>query len=512
MIGAGIGGLAASLRLAHAGLPVRVLDMADGPGGKMRTVPSAAGPVDSGPTVFTMKRMFDRLFADVGEHIDDHLPLVRESVLARHWWPDGAQLDLHVNRDASAAAVRDFAGAAAERQFRRFCQQAERLFDAFRRPVMEAPAPDIAGIAGASVGNPGLLPALLPGRSLMGLLEGRFTDPRLRQLFGRYATYVGGSPWQSPAILALIWRAEEAGVWRIHGGMHRLALMLERLAALRGATFHYGNPVEQIERTGNWFAVRMRDGQVHSARQIVFNGDPAALARGLLGEQVKGAVTQTGIRPRALSAFVWSFAAAPSGRVLGHHNVLFNDDYSSEFADIGAGRMPKDPAIYVCAQDRGAGASPSGTERFEIIINGAPVGPETPRANREYEQCREMTFTALEQRGLTFTPLPDRPALTTPHDFAERFPASAGSLYGLSPHGTRASFRRPVTRTPIPGLFLCGGGVHPGAGIPMALTSGRHAAEAILKRLASTSTSRRTGTRGGTSTDSRTMANAESRS
>ncbi|MEL7153754.1 MAG: FAD-dependent oxidoreductase [Pseudomonadota bacterium] len=126
--------------------------------------------------------------------------------------------------------------------------------------------------------------------------------------------------------------------------------------------------------------------------------------------------------------------------------------------------------------------------------------------------CLTQTFQALSAHGLDFAPLPERFSLTTPHDFAERFPASAGSLYGRSPHGMMASFQRPTVRSRIPGLYLAGGGVHPGAGLPMAATSGRLAAEAILTDLASTSKFPRTAMRGGMSTGYRTAAPTASRS
>jgi 1-hydroxycarotenoid 3,4-desaturase len=174
------------------------------------------------------------------------------------------------------------------------------------------------------------------------------------------------------------------------------------------------------------------------------------------------------------------------------------------------GRMPRDPTLYVCAQDRGSDARPGGPERFEIIMNGPPRPGTTPD-REEMAQCRKTTFTTLETMGLTFDPEPGIEALTTPEAFNGLFPGTDGSLYGLSPHGTMAAFRRPRARTEMPGLYLCGGGAHPGAGIPMATLSGRHAAEAILQDLASTSPSRPTGMAGGMSTASRRMVNMPSR-
>ncbi|MEM9141037.1 MAG: 1-hydroxycarotenoid 3,4-desaturase CrtD [Pseudomonadota bacterium] len=513
VIGAGMGGLAAALRLAGAGHDVEVLEAAPGPGGKLRAVPSDAGPVDTGPTVLTLLPYFQGLFADSGLDFASYVTVRRQHLLARHWWPDGSSLDLFDDTDASADAIRAFAGAGAEDEFRRFTKDTERLFHAFESPVMQAPELKGTRVAAAALTRPAVLPWLRPGRTLWQALSKRFSDPRLVQLFARYATYVGGSPFQSPALLALIWQAEQAGVWCVDGGMTALARGIERAATDKGAGFHYNAPVARLERDGRGFRVHLQDGSTRTAGQVLFNGDPGALARGLLGEAVTDAVAPKATTPRALSAWVWAFAATPHGRDLAHHNVFFNTHYRREFRAADLGRMPDDAALYVCAQDRGDGKTPpdGSLERFEIILNGAACDG-SPCGTEDQDACRIQTFQMLGDRGLTFSPVPERAALTTPSDFARAHPGSDGSLYGRSPHGMTASFQRPTVKSLIPGLYLAGGGVHPGAGLPMALTSGRRAAEAILNDLASTSRSRRTDTRGGMSMGSRMTEPAVSRS
>jgi 1-hydroxycarotenoid 3,4-desaturase len=174
--------------------------------------------------------------------------------------------------------------------------------------------------------------------------------------------------------------------------------------------------------------------------------------------------------------------------------------------------MPEAPALYVCAQDRGMGAPPAGHERFEIIMNARPVTEDGPEWNeKETQECHQRMLALLSARGLRFSPEPGPETMTTPADFAQLFPASDGSLYGRSPHGMMASFRRPTAQSRLPGLYLAGGGVHPGPGIPMALTSGRHAAAAIVSGRTSTSSSRPTAMPGGMSTASPTTATGRSR-
>jgi 1-hydroxycarotenoid 3,4-desaturase len=414
--------------------------------------------------------------------------LTREPCLARHFWPDGSRLDLYDDATRNRAAVDAFGGPRALEEFEAFCDEAKALFALFDAPMMRAAEPRLGALTKAVLSAPRHLSTLSPLATLEGHLKRRFSDPRLRQLFARYATYVGGMPGQSPALLSLIWHAELSGVWRVVGGMHRLAeAMADRILAL-GGTILLQTDVKGIEvKDGRAHGVRLENGRVLEAPVVVFNGDPRALAEGKLGPAAAQVAPQTRSAKRSLSARVWSFAATPSPEVpLTHHNVFFGQTPGSEFRDLAAGLMPRDPTVYLCAEDRGTGApAPSGPERFEIILNAAPLTEGAP-IDEEVEACRQVTFQTLARFGLRFDPEPPDSALTTPAGFEALFPGSAGALYGQSPHGMTASLRRPRARTLYPGLYLVGGGTHPGAGVPMAALSGQHAAAAILEDLVST--------------------------
>jgi 1-hydroxycarotenoid 3,4-desaturase len=373
---------------------------------------------------------------------------------------------------------------------------------------MRAAKPDLPAIARATLRQPNLWPALLPGMTLDRWLGQFFRDPRLRQLFGRYATYVGGRPAHTPAVLSLVWQAEAQGVWAVTDGIQALAQALARAAQTLGVRFHYATNARRITRQSGRVAHVETDQGHHPADIVVFNGDPRALTDGHLGEAAQSALKPPG-KP-SLSAWVWSFAAMPQGpraKDLLQHNLFFTADPSAEFGPIGAGKMPESPTLYLNAQDRELGAPPA-TERFQIILN-APAGqPDHPDEDRT---CHDRTFPALAQMGLTFSPPPGPEALTRPKDLAARFPASQGAIYGASPEGALAAFKRPVARTGLPGLYLAGGGVHPGAGVPMALLSGKQAALQALQDLTSPSTSGRTAMRGGMSMASPKTAQKPSR-
>ncbi|NNE87972.1 MAG: phytoene desaturase [Silicimonas sp.] len=498
VIGAGIGGLATALRLAHAGLSVRVLERHATPGGKIRTVPSSAGPVDAGPTVLTMKHVFDQLFADVGEQLSDHVTLHPLPTLARHYWRDGTCLDLMPDISQSIANITQALGDDAARDYARFAKLSERLFKAFDAPMMQAATPSMATLTAKVLSRTGLIKDMTPHMSLDRALSRHFKDPRLAQLFGRYATYVGGSPKGSPAILSLIAHAEAAGVWRVEGGFHTLPRAIEALATRRGASFLYGTDVQDVKKEGADFVVNTQY-ETFTANQIVFNGDPRALQTGALGADLKSAVAQKSVEPRSLSAAVLSFAARATGPSLAHHTVFFGDTPNAEFDALHEGRLPTDATLYVCAEDQGCIHPNTTEERFEIILN-APAG--LTQTVQEKHACLTYILQRLRQFGLTFDPIPKADALTMPADFDQMFPASQGALYGRSPAGMTAAFKRPTARTRVPGLYLTGGGAHPGAGVPMATLSARHAVAAIMADRTSQSKLVPTDTPGGTSTGS----------
>jgi 1-hydroxycarotenoid 3,4-desaturase len=291
VIGAGMGGLAAAVDLARRGADVTVLERAASPGGKMRQVQAGGAGVDAGPTVFTMRWIFEGLFADAGERLEDALALLPAETLARHAWRQGGRLDLFADVARSAAAIGDFAGAADASGYLEFCRRSADIHRTLVGPFIAAERPSpIALVNRVGWGRLDALWRTRPWQSLWGALGQHFRDPRLRQLFGRYATYCGCSPFLAPATLMLVAHVEQDGVWLVDGGMVRVAEALQALAERQGARFRFGADVAEILVTGGRAAgVRLADGTEIAAEALVFNGDAAALARGMLGGATRGA-------------------------------------------------------------------------------------------------------------------------------------------------------------------------------------------------------------------------------
>ena len=485
VIGAGVGGLVAALELGRRGHEVIVLERGARPGGKLRQQCVAGHYIDAGPTVFTLRDVFEEIFTAAGSSLDAELTLQPLKVLARHAWSADERLDLHADPRRAAEAIGDFAGPNEARCYLRFCQRSRRVFEALERPFIRNSKPNPLSLAGRIASHRlGSLGQIHPFSTYWRKLLEEFRDQRLQQLFGRYATYMGSSPYAAPATLMLIAHVEQMGVWTVEGGMYRLVEALTRLAQGHGVRFRYHSEVQGVELgTDKVCSVQLPDGEKLAVDSVIVNADPAAITGGKLGPNIRHAVGTPDPEKRSLSALTWSLVARSWGFPLHRHSVFFSTDYASEFTDIFRhGRLPATPTVYVCAQDRGDHdtAVDGGPERLFCLVNAPPVGDRRHYSQSEVASCQQRTLTLLRHCGLELEISPEASCVTTPQDFEDLFPGTGGALYGQASHGWLAPFRRPGAGTRIPGLYLAGGSTHPGAGVPMAAVSGCLAASQLL--------------------------------
>ena len=385
VVGAGAGGLAAAADLASAGFDVTVLERAAAPGGKMRSLQAGGFDIDAGPTVFTMRWVFEGLFEAAGVGLDDALQLSAAEVLARHAWTSGGRLDLYADPDASVRAISEFAGPAEGQAYRRFLDKCADVYRTLETPFIRSERPrstrDLMGRVGLR-GLPGLV-RTQPMQSLWRALGASFRDPRLRQLFARYATYVGASPLSAPATLVLIAHVEQAGVWLVRGGMCELARQMQLLGERCGATFRFGAQVREILIEGDRVRGVLLEGDERVlADAVVFNGDSAALGSGLLGQSATRAAPPTPRSQRSLSAVTWCAAARPEGFPLQHHNVFFAEDYPREFKRVFEDRSITDAPTRVSVRARAQCGSRRGQRRCRRCRGADAAARERPRGWR----------------------------------------------------------------------------------------------------------------------------------
>ncbi|MEM8660108.1 MAG: 1-hydroxycarotenoid 3,4-desaturase CrtD [Pseudomonadota bacterium] len=485
IIGSGIAGLSAALTLATQQRQVIVLERGDAPGGKMRAVTVHGESIDSGPTVLTMRSVFDEILEDAGFALDEIAPTTPLTCLARHAWSDTERLDLFADRERSFDAIGEFAGPREANAYRRFCRAAEYSFNTLEHSFLRASKPNLISLSWrVRAKGPLALARSKPFSSLWQVLNEYFRDPRLIQLFARYATYCGCSPWRVPGNMMLIAHLEQQGVWRVRGGMQRLAEGLMQAARQCDVSFQFGQEVTNIATSrGRVSAVVLQNGEKIECDSIICTADPAAIHQGLLGRTVAKSLGRTRARQRSLSAITWSMTGVSRGFNPAYHNIFFSNDYALEFEQLFKHQsVPVQPTVYLCAQDKGERQpAPDGPKKLLCVINAPAIGDRHTFNQQEIASCTQRMMNLLASCGLQIETSPEQMQITTPSDFATRFPGTAGALYGQATHGWRSAFHRPSARTQIPGLYLAGGGVHPGPGLPMVALSGRLAARTLLQ-------------------------------
>lgn len=486
VIGAGMGGLAAALTLSSNGVPVLLLERHATPGGKMRQLHVAGKAIDAGPTVFTMRWVFESLFANAGLKLDEYLQLHEADLLARHSWIGSESLDLYPQLEPSMQAISEFASNKDADNYRRFARQTEQVFNTLDKTFMQAQRPNPVALS-LSGGLRGMIDMAntKPFVSLWNSLAGSFDDARLRQLFARYATYCGSSPFKAPATLMLIAHVERAGVWVVEGGMQSLANAMASALELQGVESRYDSGVATINASNKRITgVTLDSGETLEARAVIFNGDTQALAKGLLGEHVRSACSLR--KEPSLSAVTHCQVASTSGYELAHHTVFFGNDYQDEFDSVFRQQtLTSQPTVYVCAQDRGRAEhnlADTDHERLFSLVNA----PATKMSEEAVTDAVEKLHNALYQHGLFINDTQGDSIVTSPNDFSNLIPASDGALYGRPTHGWMGSFKRPGARSLLHNLYLCGGSVHPGPGVPMATLSGQLAAQRLCRDLSIT--------------------------
>ncbi len=468
VVGAGVGGLAVAARLAAGGHEVTVLEAATTVGGKLGLQEREGFRFDTGPSLLTMPKVFEDLFGATGGWPHD-LVLERLDPIARYHFADGTTLDIGDDLDEQCVRMEALQEGNGE-QWREFQQRARRIWKASQTPFLETALHGPRTLAALTLRHPADVAVLAPGRTMRDLARRHLSDPRLRMVVDRYATYTGSDPRRAPAALAAIPYVEQAyGGWYVAGGLRRLAdALLERCLSL-GVTVRTSARVTQIPKPIS--GVVLLDGTVVAADLVVANADAAHVYGDLVA--CPPASRRLARTTPSLSGFVLLLAVEGRTDGLAHHTVSFPADYDAEFdAVFRRGRPVDDPTLYVSVPPD---AAPPGCEAWFVLVNaprhGSGTGAMDWRAPGVARAYTDRLLGLLASRGLLDPTRLRWHDIITPADLEERTGAVGGAIYGTSSNGATAAFLRPANRSPVPGLYLVGGSSHPGGGLPLVALS-----------------------------------------
>ena len=477
VIGAGVGGLCAAIRLRARGHGVIVVERNAVAGGKLARYERDGFAFDTGPSLLTWPEEFDAVLALAGTSLREQCEVRALDPQFHYRWRDGTQLELPRDRVAARRAVEAFSPGSGV-QWDRFTRRAERIWEVSERTFLNGPMGSPLTLA-RRMRSPMDLLAIDPLPTLARRAAKDFTDPRLRQWLGRYATYSGSSPFLAPATLACIPALEQMhGAWHLTGGVTRLADVLTATALGLGVEIRLGSDVDAVTVSNDAVTgVRLVDGEMIPAAVVVANVDASHLYGDLLHDAA--ATAKAARASRSSSGFVLLIGVDGITPGLGHHNIAFSADYEREFRQLFVdGRPADDPTVYVCnsaAPD--PTQAPSGCENWFVLVN-APSGDHLDWAQLA-EPVRERLLDTMAGHGWDVRSRARFVETITPADIAQRYRSPGGSIYGTSSNGRRAAFVRPGNRGPRRGLYLVGGSSHPGGGLPMVARSARIVADLV---------------------------------
>ncbi|WP_422660917.1 phytoene desaturase family protein [Paenibacillus sp. EC2-1] len=484
VIGAGLGGLSCAIRLATSGYQVTVFEQQNAVGGKLQRVEYEGYHFDRGPSTITMPEAFERVFRTAGRRMEDYLDMYKIDPSTRNFFADGHIVDMSSDIEWMKEQIAAYSPHDAS-QLNAFLSESRELFQQADRQFLNTLLLDMK-----SKLKPQLISALLrirPLTSLQKLLYRYFRHPNTLAMYGRYATYVGSSPYQSPAIFAMMAHLEGTlGVYGVKGGTSAIPAAFERLARELGVEIYTGAKVRKLLiHDGEVRGVESERGAM-SADVTIANGDVLSICRDMIPALHRPSMSDSKIAAYepSLSGFVSLIGVRKHYEQLLHHNVYFPEHYEQEFQDIfGALVAPSNPTIYICHSGYSEPSmAPEGGSNLFVLAN-APYTSSSWNWDMERGRYGSSLIKRLETRGLAGITSAEVKRFYTPEDLQKDTGAYRGAIYGISSNSARQTFSRPAnTLKGLNRFWFVGGTTNPGGGTPIVTLSGQLVAEEILSR------------------------------
>ncbi|MDN3587228.1 phytoene desaturase family protein [Pedobacter aquatilis] len=478
IIGAGVAGIASSIRLAMKGYTVQVFEANAYPGGKLTEVNADGFRFDAGPSLFTMPQYVDELFTLAGKNPKDYFEYDKLDEICRYFYEDGLRLSASSDINKFAKEIEHKTNAKAS-EIKSFFEKSETIYAVTHKVFLERSLHKLKSYLHwdtvKSIFRFGQIDAF---RTQHKANLHAFSDERITQLFNRYATYNGSNPYQAPATLNVIPHFEyHFGAYLPKNGMHAIILALVNLAEDLGVKFHYNKKVDEViykveGRRRKVEGIKIND-ITQKADVVISNLDIWFTYKNLLNNilQPKKLLSQQ----RSSSALIFYWGIKSIYPELGLHNILFAKDYQSEFDAIWSKKsISEDPTIYINITSKHiATDAPKDCENWFVMINvPANEGQDWDKLIKSAKQHILLKLNRILKKDVSKDIISE--TILDPRSIESKTGSYQGSLYGNSSNNQLAAFLRHSNfSSTIKNLYFCGGSVHPGGGIPLALLSAK---------------------------------------
>jgi phytoene desaturase len=482
VIGAGIGGIAASIRLARKGYSVKVFEASEHPGGKLSEFKMGEYRFDRGPSLFTLPKYVEELFELCNEKMSDHFSYSELPILCNYFYPDGFHFQAKGNKEENIKAIVQ-AFDEDEEKVRAFFSKAEFIYNTTAPLFLERPL-KLSKLYKTEAFWKGI--ARIRKLPLSGTytvqLKKYFKNPKTIQYFQRYATYNGSSPYKTPALMQLLPHVEQGiGAFIPDKGMHDITLQLYELAKRQNVEFIFNSVVDEIiVKEKRAAGIRYNDIQIEKANLVVSNMDIYPTYKKLLPKEREPRVILNQEKSSSALIFYWGLNEYKN-KSLSIHNIFFSDDYIQEFQSIfERGSLANDLTIYVHITSKHIPSdAPAKGENWFVMVN-APNN-KGQNWNEIVETVRQNIIQKLE--SMLGDKIEDKiccERVWSPKGIEEDTSSHLGALYGNASNSASASFFRHANNSSrIKDLYFVGGSVHPGGGVPLAILSAKTMSEYI---------------------------------
>ncbi|TSB46587.1 phytoene desaturase family protein [Alkalicoccobacillus porphyridii] len=483
IIGGGLGGLSSAISLARKGYKVHVLEKNNHFGGKMRRYHIGNASFDFGPNTITMPEIFQKVISQTGANPDHYFTFERIVTHTRNHFSDGTYLDMSSDADEMKQNLAPHSISSSS--YEHYLAEITRLYQLSKEHFFPRTFTGWTDYL-----SPTLTKALLsvhPLQNLDTFHRRYFKDERVVQMLNRYATYIGSSPYQTPATFAMIAYLELVqGVYYVRGGNPTIAEGFVKRATELGVTLHTNKQATRIQvEQKKAVAVECEDGSYYPCDEVILNGDLLQVYPDLVAEEHRPSFLnkkRDQLQP-SISAFVILVSLNTRLKDLRHHQVYFSRDYKQEFDDLFKQQQySMDPTIYICNSSFTEPAlSPDGDNLF-ILVN-APALTEAHTQPKKLESYKQHIYSLLESKGIPIHAHLIKDQVITPKTIQKDYSAYRGALYGLAANTKRHAFLRPQNKAQdLKNLYFVGGSTHPGGGSPMVVLSGLNVARLISKK------------------------------